>query len=1026
MKKFTHYLFLLLVLAVPIGLTAQETIPYSCAFSSQAQFNTYTNLNVGDGTRSWTFSSSNGAQYWGSASNVSVWLISPDIAFESGKTYKISFKTRISSTGSSNYKNLKVTIGQGLTADVQTKVLHDMNVTSNTLTNYEAIFSLDQTGSWNVGINCYGNVTGSNDLYVKDVSIVEIPSLPLGVTELAVVPAEDESLSATVSWTNPSLLLTGEALTALTKVEVYRNDNLIHTDNSPVVGAEASHVDNTMSEAGKYTYKVIAYNDNGASTPASVTSTWIGSSTRTIPYSCGFASQEEFDFFTLENTGNGTRNWDYSSQTARYYGSATAANVWLITPKLALEAGKSYKVSFNSRVSSATSASYKNLKVTLGQGATAADQIKTLLDITVKATAMNAFEAVFYVEESGKWNIGFNCYGSTNSYDLFVDDISVVEVPTIPANITDMTVVPDVDETLSATVSWTNPATSVSGAPLAALTKVEVYRETTLIHTDESPVVGAPGSYVDNAVPAAGKYTYKVIAYNADGQTDAATALSSWIGSTTKAIPYTCAFDTQEEFDFFTLENIGDGSRGWDYSSSRARYYVSPMVSNANVWLITPNLALETGKSYKMTFKTWVSSTATLSHKNLKVTVGQGAAAASQTQTLFDKSIATTTQTEYEVIFYVGQTGKWNVGFNCYGSANSTDIFVDDISIVEVPTLPAVVTDLKVTPDAGGALSGVIEWTNPSTSVSGAALAALTEVKLFRNDELIYTNDAPEVGGAETYTDTGITESGKYTYKVITYNAEGESEAATVTSSWVGSNDVTLPYNPVFTEEENHFDRFTVVDNNGSKTWEFYTDASSAGIAYKSYSAADDWIFMPPFVGAPGDYQLIFSVKTGSGRYSEEMDVTLGKSTDPADHTNILNEGDQEFMGTYFNTKTLDFSITNNLRSDNDKYYIGYHIYTEAPYYLYIADIEVKYVGSSVSVNENEDSRVLYLNHATNLLSTGGEVALLTINNMSGTTVMQARDTTQSIDLSGLLNGVYVVKCQYVDGGSKVVKIVKR
>jgi hypothetical protein len=87
---------------------------------------------------------------------------------------------------------------------------------------------------------------------------------------------------------------------------------------------------------------------------------------------------------------------------------------------------------------------------------------------------------------------------------------------------------------------------------------------------------------------------------------------------------------------------------------------------------------------------------------------------------------------------------------------------------------PAQATNFSVTPDAAGALSVVIAWTNPDTNVDGGTLTELTDVKVYRDDTLIHTVSTPTMGNAETYTDTDVTASGLYSYKVVGTNTNGE------------------------------------------------------------------------------------------------------------------------------------------------------------------------------------------------------------------------------------------------------------
>lgn len=90
------------------------------------------------------------------------------------------------------------------------------------------------------------------------------------------------------------------------------------------------------------------------------------------------------------------------------------------------------------------------------------------------------------------------------------------------------------------------------------------------------------------------------------------------------------------------------------------------------------------------------------------------------------------------------------------------------------PNAPAEPTNFTVTPDATGALSVEIAWTNPDTNVEGGTLTELNDVKVYRDDTLIHTVSSPTMGNAETYTDSDVPANGLYAYKVVGSNTNGD------------------------------------------------------------------------------------------------------------------------------------------------------------------------------------------------------------------------------------------------------------
>lgn len=93
---------------------------------------------------------------------------------------------------------------------------------------------------------------------------------PAEASEVTLTPDINGENSADLSWTNPGKTLNEDPLTELTKVEVYRSDNLVKTFEKPAVGVKMTFKDTDVI-TGLYTYKIVAYNAEGDGVPATVT-----------------------------------------------------------------------------------------------------------------------------------------------------------------------------------------------------------------------------------------------------------------------------------------------------------------------------------------------------------------------------------------------------------------------------------------------------------------------------------------------------------------------------------------------------------------------------------------------------------------------------------------------------------------------------------------------------------------------------------------------------------------------------------
>ncbi len=129
---------------------------------------------------------------------------------------------------------------------------------------------------------------------------------------------------------------------------------------------------------------------------------------------------------------------------------------------------------------------------------------------------------------------------------------------------------------LNATINWNNPALTVGGDPLAELTSVMLYRDDVLIHTVATPVIGGAVSYTDNAVPAAGNVTYKVIGENTAGA-GIPTMVTVYVGEDVPAAPGNVVLAPQGNNGYLTWTAPTAGLNGGYFTGTGVMYDVKRM-----------------------------------------------------------------------------------------------------------------------------------------------------------------------------------------------------------------------------------------------------------------------------------------------------------------------------------------------------------------------------------------------------------------------------------------------------------------
>lgn len=93
---------------------------------------------------------------------------------------------------------------------------------------------------------------------------VHVPGAPQNLT------INSKGGSVELSWTNPMKTLEGNALTAISKIEVYKNNRLVYTDENVQPGSQMSWTDSSKETSGIFArYTVFAYNESGRGEGAS-------------------------------------------------------------------------------------------------------------------------------------------------------------------------------------------------------------------------------------------------------------------------------------------------------------------------------------------------------------------------------------------------------------------------------------------------------------------------------------------------------------------------------------------------------------------------------------------------------------------------------------------------------------------------------------------------------------------------------------------------------------------------------------
>ena len=252
-----------------------QTVVYEQHFNTESEFNTMTAVDAdnykGSYSGFWKYNSYGTKaayiylSYTDNVTSNDDYLMTPEIALEAGKAYSLS--SLIDGYSTSNISKCQIAVGSGDDPTTFSVLYTNENINTTTGFTVEQQFEVPQSGNYRISYRAYGYALRVDDIVLTDIGYAGAPA---AASDLVATAATDLSLSADISFVTPTLTTTGGAITALSKVELYRGDELINTFETPALGATLTWTD-ASAQAGYNTYRVIAYASDKVGAEASTT-----------------------------------------------------------------------------------------------------------------------------------------------------------------------------------------------------------------------------------------------------------------------------------------------------------------------------------------------------------------------------------------------------------------------------------------------------------------------------------------------------------------------------------------------------------------------------------------------------------------------------------------------------------------------------------------------------------------------------------------------------------------------------------
>lgn len=285
--------------------------PYYNNFNLLTAIDNYTIINANGDDKTWEMYAEYAHIEDNAALDMDDWLVTPGVKLEAGKVYPFSIKAWCYDTKWPERLEVKMGTAPNAAA-MTTAVIGSTDLTSDEATTLSNYISVNETGIYYIGIH---GISDADAYYlcIDDLRIGEpiTQGSPKEVSNFSAVADYEGAYKATVTLTAPTRnVLDNQDPTAITKIELKRNGDLIHTFNAPQPGEELSYVDE-VGASGTYTYTARVICEDGYSSEAS-TSTYIGIARPGMPGSITVKEDPE-------NPGMVTVSWEAPTVDANGY-----------------------------------------------------------------------------------------------------------------------------------------------------------------------------------------------------------------------------------------------------------------------------------------------------------------------------------------------------------------------------------------------------------------------------------------------------------------------------------------------------------------------------------------------------------------------------------------------------------------------------------------------------------------------------------------------------------------------------------
>lgn len=246
-------------------------------------------------------------------------------------------------------------------------------------------------------------------------------------------------------------------------------------------------------------------------------------------------------------------------------------------------------------------------------------------------------------------------------------------------------------------------------------------------------------------------------------------------------VPYEEYFNTEEDFNLFTIVDANNDGSTWEYNATNGVAYCTfSSMQASDDWLITPEIHLTPGRKYNFSFSARRGMTSYL--QQIGASFGEGLDPSTYTEIVPRTNLPENAWVNLKTTVTVKADGVYHFGLHDQSPVDGYRTYVDSILVTEGPLLssPDTVTDLTIVPGDYGVGEATLTFRAPTKAINGQTLSSISKIEVRRRaetEDLIHTFTNVTPGQQLTFTDNGALD-GFNTYIITAYSGDEAGEPA--------------------------------------------------------------------------------------------------------------------------------------------------------------------------------------------------------------------------------------------------------